>query len=46
VTLWLFTAQDLTESSTIDITQEVLSEILATKRVTIAAAAGACSETN
>ena len=37
---WLLTAQDLTESSTIDITQEVLSELLGTKRVTIAAAAG------
>ena len=37
---WLLTAQDLTESSTIDITQEVLSEILGTKRVTIAAVAG------
>lgn len=40
LTRWLLTAQDLTESSTIDITQEVLSEILGTKRVTIAAVAG------
>ncbi len=40
LTRWLLTAQDLTESSTIDITQEVLSELLGTKRVTIAAAAG------
>ena len=40
LTRWLLTAQDLTESSTIDITQEELSEILGTKRVTIAAAAG------
>ena len=40
LTRWLLTAQDLTESSTIDITQEILSEILGTKRVTIAAAAG------
>ena len=40
LTRWLLTAQDLTESSTIDITQETLSEILGTKRVTIAAAAG------
>ena len=38
---WLLTAIDLTESSTIDITQEALSELLGTKRVTIAAAAGA-----
>ena len=37
---WLLTAQDLTESSTIDITQETLSEILGTQRVTIVAAAG------
>ena len=37
---WLLTAQDLTESSSIDITQEVLSEILGTKRVTVAAVAG------
>ena len=40
LTRWLLSAQYLTESSTIDITQEVLSEILGTKRVTIAAAAG------
>lgn len=40
LTRWLLTAQHLTESSTIDITQEVLSELLGTKRVTIAAAAG------
>ena len=40
LTRWLLTAQDLTESATIDITQEVLSELLGTKRVTIAAAAG------
>ena len=40
LTRWLLSAQNLTESSTIDITQEVLSEILGTKRVTIAAAAG------
>ena len=40
LTRWLLNAQDLTESSTIDITQEVLSEILGTKRVTIAAVAG------
>ncbi len=40
LTRWLLTAQDLTESSTIDITQEILSEILGTKRVTIAAVAG------
>ena len=37
---WLLNAQDLTESPTVDITQEVLSEILGTKRVTIAAVAG------
>lgn len=37
---WLLMAQDLTESATIDMTQEVLSELLGTKRVTIAAAAG------
>lgn len=37
---WLLTAQDLTESSTLDITQEALSELLGTERVTIAAAAG------
>ncbi len=40
LTRWLLTAQDLTESATIDITQEALSELLGTKRVTIAAAAG------
>ena len=40
LTRWLLSAQDLTESSTIEITQEVLSEILGTKRVTIAAVAG------
>lgn len=40
LTRWLLTAQRLAESSTIDITQEVLSELLGTKRVTIAAAAG------
>ncbi len=40
LTRWLLHAQNLTESSSIDITQEVLSEILGTKRVTIAAAAG------
>ena len=40
LTRWLLHAQDLTESSTIDITQETLSELLGTKRVTIAAAAG------
>ena len=40
LTRWLLTAQDLTESPTIDITQEALSEILGTRRVTIAAAAG------
>ena len=40
LTRWLLTAQDLTASATIDITQEVLSEILGTKRVTIAAVAG------
>ena len=40
LTRWLLTAQDLTESSTIDITQEILSELLGTERVTIAAAAG------
>ena len=40
LTRWLLTAQHLTESATIDITQEVLSEILGTQRVTIAAAAG------
>ena len=40
LTRWLLTAQRLTESSTIDITQEILSELLGTKRVTIAAAAG------
>lgn len=40
LTRWLLTAQDLTESSAIHVTQEVLSEILGTKRVTIAAVAG------
>jgi len=40
LTRWLLTAQDLTESATIDVTQEILSELLGTKRVTIAAAAG------
>ncbi len=40
LTRWLLTAQDLTESATIDMTQEILSELLGTKRVTIAAAAG------
>ena len=40
LTRWLLHAQLLTESPTIDITQEVLSEILGTKRVTIVAAAG------
>ncbi len=40
LTRWLLTAQQLTESSTIDVTQEVLSELLGTKRVTVAAAAG------
>ncbi len=40
LTRWLLTAQKLTEASTMDITQEVLSELLGTKRVTIAAAAG------
>ena len=40
LTRWLLHAQLLTESSTIDITQEILSEILGTKRVTIVAAAG------
>ena len=40
LTRWLLHAQDITESSTIDITQETLSELLGTKRVTIAAAAG------
>jgi CRP-like cAMP-binding protein len=37
---WLLSAPDLTKSSTIEITQEVLSEILGTKRVTIVAVAG------
>lgn len=46
LTRWLLTAQHLTESSTIDITQEVLSEILGTKRVTIAAAAGELQRAN
>lgn len=40
LTRWLLTAQHVTESSTIDITQEELSQILGTQRVTIAAAAG------
>ena len=40
LTRWLLHAQLLTDSSTIDITQELLSEILGTKRVTIVAAAG------
>ncbi len=40
LTRWLLHAQLLTESPTIDITQEVLSEILGTRRVTIVAAAG------
>jgi len=40
LTRWLLTAQDLTESSTIEITQQVLGEIMGTKRVTVAAAAG------
>jgi CRP-like cAMP-binding protein len=40
LTRWLLTAQDLTESSTIDITQEVLSEILGTERATVVAVAG------
>ena len=40
LTRWLLTAHDLTGLATIDITQEVLSELLGTKRVTIAAAAG------
>ena len=40
LTRWLLNAQDLTESSVIDITQETLSELLGTKRVTIVAAAG------
>lgn len=40
LTRWLLHAQDLTESSTIDITQETLSVLLGTQRVTIAAAAG------
>ena len=40
LTRWLLSAQDRIESSMIDITQETLSEILGTKRVTIAAAAG------
>ncbi len=40
LTRWLLSAQNLTESSTIEITQEVLGEILGTKRVTIVAAAG------
>ena len=40
LTRWLLTAQHLTDSSTIDVTQKTLSEILGTERVTIAAAAG------
>ena len=40
LTRWLLTAQDLTETSTIAITQEELSALLGTKRVTITAAAG------
>ena len=40
LTRWLLSAQALAESSTIDITQETLSELLGTQRVTIAAAAG------
>ena len=40
LTRWLLHAQNVTESSTINITQEVLSEILGTERVTIAAVAG------
>lgn len=43
---WLLNANDLTESSTIDITQEGLSEILGTKRVTIAAVAGDLQRAN
>lgn len=39
LTRWLLHAQELTESSVIDITQETLSELLGTKRVTIVAAA-------
>ena len=39
LTRWLLHAQDLTESATISITQETLSELLGTKRVTIVAAA-------
>ena len=40
LTRWLLHAANVTESSRIDVTQEILSEILGTKRVTIAAAAG------
>ena len=40
LTRWLLHAQDLSESATIDVTQETLSELLGTKRVTIVAAAG------
>lgn len=40
LTRWLLTAQKFTGSAQIDITQEVLSELLGTRRVTIAAAAG------
>ena len=40
LTRWLLTAQDLTDSFDIEITQEELSALLGTKRVTITAAAG------
>ncbi len=40
LTRWLLTAHHLTRSPTIEITQESLSELLGTKRVTIVAAAG------
>lgn len=40
LTRWLLSAEALTQCSIIDITQEELGEILGTKRVTIAAAAG------
>ena len=40
LTRWLLHAQNLTGFSTLNITQETLSELLGTKRVTIAAAAG------
>ena len=36
---WLLHAQDLTESSSMHMTQETLSELLGTKRVTVLAAA-------